>query len=767
MINRLSFRLALPVVVGALLVWGFLTVFVLGAISRFSHDRIEHDLQTTGREVAEILDDAYDHLLFTGKVEHSTEDRIARARAISRLEKLLRSHNTPGAVLDGSGEVLASFNVDTPAALSRLDLKPLIPTAVQMDTHRADAYLLEYPPWDLRVILMESGSDYDRLAGTVRGMYLSAGGLTALGLAVFLLYSHRSVSRPVSIIAAALKRGVRPHYQGIEEFASLSQSFRRMMDSLDERERQVRHGQTWYRQMYETAPVMLFSMDPAGRFSDVNQQLATLSGHSRTELSGRPVASLLSFDTAALAPLWTDTPLGLTRGSGITPASEVHGVAARMHTAAGETLDVLMDALRTVDPEGHRVALCVVRDVTTILRTERQLIAARDAAQEAYTAKSEFLANVSHEIRTPLNGVLGMLQLLGKTRLNERQNGYVHNALDCGRSLLGLLGDILDYSSLDAGRMTPAIEPFSPAELLEDLMALFAREARAKSVELSIAIDPALPQTLMGDGGRLRQVLFNLAGNALKFTNTGQVTLRVDMVQRDKKTGNSLLLFQVEDTGIGIHKDKLPTLFEPFIQADGSHSRRYQGAGLGLAIVKRMVAMWGGTLEIDSQPEMGTLVSFTFPAGIAPEGLQAPAHPVAHPAEHPPGGRVLLAEDDPINTVMTMDMLESLGYKATIVDNGRDALKALAQEEFDCLLMDIQMPEMDGIAATRAIRSAMDLGIKTRIPIIALTAHALPGDRERFLAAGMDEYLAKPVEYDDLAGVLARAMDKPWRQTLS
>ncbi len=770
MFNRLYFRLALPVVLGALLVWGFLTVFVLGAITSFTHDRMEHSLHSSGREVTEILDEAYDRLALAGKTEHPTEDRIARARVVSRLERLFYARNIPGAVLDRTGAVLASFTMDDPAAMARLVLTPLTPTTVQVGVHTAEVYLVEFPPWELRVLLMDTGADYAALAGTVRGMYLGSGGLIALGLAIFLLYSQRSVSRPVASIAAALKRGERPHYRGIEEFAFLSRSFEDMLDSLKARELQVRHGQDWYRQMYGDAPVMLFSMDPAGRFSDVNNQLATLSGRTRAELAGQPVSLLFSFDTAALAPLWAQTPLGLERGSGITPASEVRGVKARMRAASGEPLDVLVDALRAVDPAGERVALCVVRDITATLRTERALIAARDAAQEAYTAKSEFLANVSHEIRTPLNGVLGMLQLLEKTRLDDRQNGYVHNALDCGRSLLGLLGDILDYSSLDAGRMEPAVEPFSPGAVLEELKGLFAREATAKGVTLAVETDPDLPTTLMGDGGRLRQVLFNLAGNALKFTSQGQVALRVDLVRTDPDSDNCLLLFQVEDTGIGIPASKLPTLFEPFIQADGSHSRRYQGAGLGLAIVKRMVAMWGGTLEIDSHTDEGTLVSFTFLARTAPEGTLAPALASRQDAldhSHATSGKVLLAEDDPINTVMTMDMLESLGYQATIVDNGRDALKALAQEQFDCLLMDIQMPEMDGIAATRAIRAASDLGDMARIPIIALTAHALPGDRERFLAAGMDEYLSKPVEYDDLAGVLSKAMDRPWRQTLA
>ena len=749
MFNRLSVRLALPIIIGVLLLWGFLTVFVLGAISRFADERTERDLKSFGREISDILGDTYDHLVISGKLSDPAEIRIAKARALSRLEKHLRLTGTKALFADTDGTVLLSQGLDFPDVLLKLPLETQKLVLADISGMDLNTYQLEFPLWKWRVILVENSADYEQLAGSIRNMYLGAGGLLVLALAGFLYFSQQSVSRPMALIARALKQGERPSYSGIEEFTSLARSIRDMMDSLDERERLVRVSRTWYRQMFESAPIMMFSLAPNGWFSDVNRSLCDQTGFSREKLVSTPATEVLAVDQDRLEQLWMGMPL--------------RRLPAELRTAQGRTRQVLLDALLTEDSSGERVVLAVAIDITDQLKTERELVAAKEAAEEANLAKSEFLANVSHEIRTPLNGVLGMLQLLEKTQLDPRQQGWVKNGLDCGRSLLTLLGDILDLSCLESGGQQCSLTPFAPADILVEIAQLYSRQALAKSVAVTVESDPGLTRTFMGDGGRLRQVLFNLVGNAVKFTENGSVALTVDAVERNR-FGVSSLLFTVEDTGIGIDLHKLGKVFEPFTQADGSHTRLYQGAGLGLALVKRLVTLWGGTLGIDTEPGSGTTVFFTMPVRIAPAGTEAPMQAPAHPGAVAAGSRVLLAEDDPINTVMTMDMLESLGYRATIVENGAEAIKALAQEDFDCMIMDIQMPKMDGIAATKAIRTAPALGDKARIPIIALTAHALPGDRERFLAAGMDDYLAKPVEYDDLAGVLARAMGKPWRQ---
>jgi PAS domain S-box-containing protein len=748
-LNRLSTRLAVPIIVGVVVLWVFLAVFVLGSISRFAEERAGHDLRGYGREVADILSDSYDHLVQSGKLSDPAEVRIAKAKALSRLEKHFRLTEAQAVVKDASNQVLLSYGVSAPEKLSPVSSPAQAATSADEFAPFSFTYHMEFPLWGWHVWLVENASDYTALAANIRNLYLGTGGALLLALAGFFFFAQHTVSRPVTLIARALKNGERPTYRGIDVFTSLADAIRGMMDSLDHRERFVRLSRTWYRQMFESAPVMMFSLASNGWFSDVNRILCDHTGYSREKLLSTPALEVLRVAPQRLEQLWMGMP--------------IRHVQAELRTFQGRTRQVVLDALLTEDPAGERVVLAVVIDITDQLRSERELIAAKEAAEAANQAKSEFLANVSHEIRTPLNGVLGMLQLMEKSSLDQRQCGWVKSALDCGRSLLTLLGDILEYSSLESGGQQCGVEPFAPAEILAEIAQLNERQARTKSLSIVVEADPDLPRTLMGDGGRLRQVLFNLAGNAVKFTERGSVTLRVEGVARDA-SGVTRLLFTVEDTGIGIAPEKLASIFEPFTQGDGSRTRRYQGAGLGLAIVKRLVALWGGILELDTEEGAGTTATFTMPVHAAPAGTEAPLAVTAPAEGASAGGRILLAEDDPINTVMTMDMLENLGYRATIVENGADALRALAQEDFDCVLMDIQMPEMDGLSATKAIRSAPALGDKSRVPIIALTAHALPGDRERFLSAGMDDYLAKPVEYDHLAAVLARAMGKSWRQ---
>jgi PAS domain S-box-containing protein len=751
--DRLPARLALPLVAGVLLLWGVLTTLVLGAVSHFGNKHALQDLKTYALEAAETISESYDSLISSGKLDNPAEIRMAKARALLRLEKYLRATGVSAIVRDSEGDVLLDHSRASLEGLSAVASEDGMPSVASVGGTEMFLYQFEFPLWQWRVILADEAKDYVLLSDSVRQLYLGTSALLVLAMAGFIYFSQRAVARPVTLIAKALEKGERPEYRGIEEFAALSRSIRDMMDVSDERERQASLARAWYRQMFESAPAMMFSLAPSGWFKDVNVSLCDQSGYSREALLATPASSVLDMEPASLSGLWKGLPL--------------RGVPARLRTARGRVREIRLDALLTEDPTGEMVVLAVAEDVTDRLRAERELRHAKEAAEEANRAKSEFLANVSHEIRTPLNGVLGMLQLLEKSRLDERQTGFVKSALDCGRSLLTLLGDILDFSSLESGGQGCSLDPFAPADILSDIAGLFSRQATARSIALTVEADPDMPRTFMGDASRLRQALFNLTGNAVKFTaEGGRVTLGVEGVGRDKN-GVSRLLFTVEDNGIGIEAGKLRSIFEPFRQADGSHTRRYQGMGLGLAIVKRITELWDGVLEIDSAPGDGTRVYFTMPVSPAPPGTEAPLAASAHPGAPAPGRRVLLAEDDPVSTVMTMDMLESLGYQAVIVENGADAVKALAQEDFDCLLMDIQMPGMDGLAATRAIRASAALGDKARLPIIALTAHALPGDRERFLCAGMDGYLSKPLEYDDLAGTLARAMAKPWREKLA
>ena len=431
----------------------------------------------------------------------------------------------------------------------------------------------------------------------------------------------------------------------------------------------------------------------------------------------------------------------------------VKGLAQGLESYERQRPDGTHIEVRTVPlPDGGAVR--TYTDITERKRTEAALAAARDAAEAGVRARTEFLAMISHEIRTPLNAVIGLAGLLQDTPLSPEQAAHVRLIREAGDHLLSLVNDILDFSSLEAGGLALEVETFDPRQEANAALELLGPQARAKGLELSCDIAPEVPARAIGDAGRLRQVLLNLLGNAVKFTSSGSVRLSLRRLEAGPE--ELRLGFEVRDTGIGIPAEAQARLFSAFSQVDSSTSRRFGGTGLGLAISRQLVERMGGQISVESAPGSGSCFRFDIRLRPAPEPLAPVPEPPRAPAAEPQGLRILIAEDNNTNRLVLTHQLRKLGHHVDAVADGREALEAVRSRPYDLLVMDVMMPEMDGLAATRAIRSLP--GPAGRIAIIGLTAAAMPEDEAACLEAGMNGYARKPIGTDELRRAIMAAM---------
>lgn len=521
------------------------------------------------------------------------------------------------------------------------------------------------------------------------------------------------------------------------------------VSELKQTMRQAEHSEALLKTIIDVLPQRVFWKDREGRFLGGNRKFKSDAGVE--DIVGK---------TDLEIPWGGPATFSQDRDRGIMETRE----------------PVLQMVEEITGPDGHKAWLVISKvpligargdvwgvlgtyqDITSFKQAEAELIKARNEAEAASRAKSDFLATMSHEIRTPMNGVIGFTELLLDTALNTEQRGLAGTIRDSGKSLMTIIDDILDFSSIEAGRVTVASARVDAKQIARDVVASIRPQAAAKHLEIDVHWPPVVASNIIADAGRLRQVLLNLAANAVKFTEAGRVMIRA------YGDADGMLRIEVEDSGIGITAEQLPRLFTKFTQADSSTTRKHGGTGLGLAISKQLVELMGGQIGAHSRPGAGSTFWFTLPFAQRPDAMPTariialdPSDPqrIEAEPESPRRLHVLVVEDQAVNRMLATRMLAKFGCEVDVAENGRVACERTAHQHYDLLFMDCQMPEMDGFDATRTIRTG-EAGSGRHTPIVALTANAMDEDRERCLDAGMDDYISKPFSAGDFERALQR-----------
>ena len=585
-------------------------------------------------------------------------------------------------------------------------------------------------------------------------MLLSAGLLALLGM---WLTRHLSALTRASEAVAHGNYTPEPVAEGNDDIGQLGAAFNTMSQAVNERVGELtstrdelitlaytlEQEHARLEALFSSVDFGVLFLNPAERVIYINpgfRQLWNLS--SDIDAQGREVAPLLAL---ALPP-----PADPKRIAAALAESHHHHEFRRDD---GRSITAHVYPVTLTD--GQEIGrLWTFVDVTLSRLHARELEAAKEAAEAASAAKASFLATMSHEIRTPMNGIIGMTQLALDTDLTEDQREYLTWVHASAESLLAILNDILDFSKIDAGRLDLEQVEFNVAEMARQTVGLFSAQAAAKGLQLRLDLDPNLPREVAGDPIRLRQILTNMLSNALKFTHQGEIVVRV-LLGEANDSGRLHLHFSVRDSGVGIPPDKQEMIFSPFSQADSSITRRFGGTGLGLAIAQRLVAMMGGEIRVESTQGVGSAFHFDVLLHPAKPSEPKAARDTGHDRA---GARILVAEDTPVNQRLAEALLVKRGYLVALANDGQQALERRMTEHYDLILMDMQMPNMDGLDATQRIRDWERANGQPHIPIVAMTANAMDADRQRCLAAGMDDFVAKPFRADELLGVVAKRL---------
>jgi len=510
-------------------------------------------------------------------------------------------------------------------------------------------------------------------------------------------------------------------------------------------EEQIRRSEKRYRDLFNYSQALICTHDMAGRMLAINPEICRVLGYSEEDLQGRKIQEFIPEDHRVRFE--TEYMQAIRKSE-----QAVSGVFCVLNKNK-EKIYLLYKNYRMKEEGLEPYVIGFSQDITDRIKMEKELRMAKRETDEGAKAKESFLAHMSHEIRTPMSGILGIASLLRKTELDKQQRDYLKLIQESANNLLVIVNDILDLEKIVAGKLQLERIAFKIVDKIATTIQSFIYRAEEK--ELGLVFQNAIPpdMVVMGDPYRLSQVLNNILSNALKFTREGHITIATGITERNAEW--VVVEVTISDTGIGISEERIRTIFEPFEQADAATSRKYGGTGLGLTICKNMIEMQNGDLMVQSEEGKGSAFTFRIPYQLSIGAMQENETSQAIDYKSLGNKNVLVAEDVELNQYLARHILESWDFKVVIVDNGRSAVEQLQQGSFDCILMDVQMPEMDGIEATRHIRKLPDPE-KASVPIIALTANVLKGDSEKYLAAGMNDYLAKPFDEEKLFRVISR-----------